>query len=177
MKVCIGFILLIFSSINIAYSQNVTLDELIKLKNYHNKVKVEEFLSLKGWTFYKSTQQWASDNRTIIIYALNPVGPDNSAKCYISHFFEELSATGSIKVETSSLNKYNEYLTRIKSLKCKLIDSFNEDDFIRKISQGNTTTFVVDIRKQNYFGPNVTVYSVFVMDNYVYENEFYQVLD
>jgi hypothetical protein len=174
-----SFLVIWFIFINIISSiaQSITLDELIKLKNFDDKVNVEEYLSVHGWTFYRSKEQTDFSDRDIIIYAYNPVGPDNSAKTYITHYFDGLSISGSIKIETSSLTKYNELLARIKSFNCQLISSLSEYDFIRKIYQGKTTTFVVDIEKKVYFEVNVTVYSILVMHNYDYECCFEDVLD
>jgi hypothetical protein len=161
--------LLFLAPFTLIYSQNVTINDLITLKNFDDKVKVEEFLAMKGWTFYSSSVQTDFNDRDIIIYAYNPVGPNNMATCFIHQYFENIAASSSIKIETTSLPKYNEYLNKIKSFGCTLLSSENTDGSIKKVYQGKSTTFEIKVLSQTFNESTVTVYSILISHNYDYE--------
>jgi hypothetical protein len=167
MKIKVLLLLLLFSLTS--YSQNLTLDEVVGLRK-KNIANVEEFLTAKNWSYIGSNEP-ESDKLGNARFAYGKSSYDDKAEAFIKYLYSENTGRKRISFQVHKKDKYNLYLTRIKSLGCKLIKSKISDGGIEKVYQGATTTFIIDVNTQSekYSSATTTVYHFFIIENSDYE--------
>ncbi len=167
MKTNIAILLLFFCLTS--YSQNLTLDELIRLRK-KDIAGVEEFLTAKNWSFL-SSEEPKSDTLGSATFAYGKNDYDDKAQSFIIYYYSDNSWFKRIFIQVVSKEKYNFFLARIKSLGCKLIDSSISDGRIKKVYQGATTTFIINIssKKEEIFEVTKSSYHINIIENYDYE--------
>lgn len=155
----------------ISYSQNLTLEELLALRK-KDLPTAEEYLTMKKWQFISSSNQ----NNVFYkgSFAYNKNSFDDSAESFISLYTSEQPKRNRLDIQIHKTEKYNSYITRIKVLGCKLIDSKIEYDEIKKIYQGATTTFIITTStvEDEVYTATSTVYHIFILENVEYELYF-----
>lgn len=94
----------------------------------------------KNWNLYS-----VKDDQIAFSYNQNEY--TNSAESFITiySFINEGESQNWVNVEFNSKEKYNDYIAKIKSYGCKLIDSEMTEDGFKKVYQGITTTFSIEI--------------------------------
>lgn len=144
-------LIIIFIFCNQLFSQNLTIDELINLRD-SNISSVEEFLSGKQWKLIKSEEP-TERNFGSIMFAYNKSDYDNSATSFVRYIYSNTSYTRRIGIQINSLEKYNSYLSRIKQvIGCKLISTKINDDGILKVYGCKGITFMVKVKStSNYY--------------------------
>ena len=138
MKHFIIIFLIYFGSVN---AQNITLDNLINLRS-KNLAEVEEYLSMKNWSFLKTTNETTLKN---VIFTYNKNDYSDYAQSFITYMYSDYDDPSRIYMQLSNKDIYNEYISRLKSFNCKLVESSAVEGNVVKVYQGKTTTFVVTI--------------------------------
>jgi hypothetical protein len=156
MKKILALFLFLFAFI--AKSQNITLDELINLKK-HNLAYVEEYLTKKGWRYMGSEEEKYYD---VTMFAYSSSYNPYDFSVIFCNLIPYSDSTISVGIMTANRDKYTNYLDRIKSFGCKLIDSSTEKDALKKVYKGATTTFEVTIY-------NTPLYTIFIYSNEDYD--------
>jgi hypothetical protein len=125
---------LIFALCTIScYSQNLTLDEILTLRK-KDLAGVEEYLSMKGWSFV-SSKEGSDESLGNADFAYNKGSFNNKAEAFLIYLFSKSSEYKRITLQISKKEKYTSYLTRVKSFGCKLIDSEINDGSIKKYTK------------------------------------------
>ncbi|MEM0543810.1 hypothetical protein WFZ85_14410 [Flavobacterium sp. j3] len=155
----------------ISFSQNLTLDDLISLRK-KKLANLEETLTLKGWSFIKGNEP-GYENLGKATFAYKQSSFEDKAESFINYIYSETSTTKRINIQMHKKDKYNLFLTRIKSLGCKLLDSKIDGGNIKKVYQGATLTFMISISTQkDDFSSTSTVYHFLILENSDYINNF-----
>lgn len=167
------FSLLLIFLWNINYSQNLTFEEINKLRK-KNFIEVEEFLTTKNWVIIASNMDVSKElDNVVFAYKKSSIGDE--AESFITyHFTEHSSKRKRVAVQLHNIEIYKNYLSKIKSYGCKLINSSVEEDQIKKVYQGATTTFIitVSIVKNQDSLVTQTKYGFFIVDNSDYYENF-----
>ena len=152
-----------------AFSQNVTLDELLSLRK-GNLAIVEEKLTNKGWDYSNGTEA-ETDALEQATFAYKKSFDGTRAESLILYINNENWHRISIHISQKSI--YNSYLARIKSLGCKLIKSKISNGAIEKVYQGKTMIFKITISSEtNDNGFKSTLYNIFILEYADYKNNF-----
>lgn len=152
-------------------SQNLSIDELSSLrkKSFGN---LEEVLSIKNWSFLKGSEE-TTEKMGTATFTFNKMEYNDEASAFLEFYYDnsenEELCNHKINLQFFDKAKYNNYVSRLKSLGCKLIKSKIEDGNIVKIYQGSTTTFQISIvSEKDLLGTTNTTYNLFIMDNVDY---------
>ena len=166
MKKLLLFVLL--ASFSFGYGQNVSLSQLMSLRTM-DLDDVEMFLMEKGWN-YKDGEEETEDGLGYINFIYGTNGDFNYAKSFFTRFYSNYRGDR-ITLQTSSKDKYLEYLNAVKSFKPTLIYSGNEDAFFTKIYQGATTTFIFrTTTTDNNLGDTNSAWLLTIMENNDFDN-------
>lgn len=170
MKKLAFFFVIIYNSLN-SFGQNVTVDELAKLRK-SSFALVEETLSSKGWTFLNGSDP-SEENFGSATFAYGKNSFSDEAVAFLSFNYDNSEGqdicSHRISLEFFNKEKYNLYLSRLKSLGCKLVKSTIENGNITKIYQGQTTTFLITIvADRDSFGGTTTRYQFLIVGNVDY---------
>ena len=170
MKKIFSFIL--FSISTLCNSQNLTLDELVSLRK-KSLVSVEESLSVKGWNYIKGDSP-EFDKLGSATFAYKKSSYDDKAQSFITYFYSDNSTEKKISIQINSKEKYTSYLTKIKALGCKLIDSEMSEGSIIKTYQGKTTTFKIEVTTviEEFSSSTKTLYYIVLLDNKYYNRQY-----
>jgi hypothetical protein len=154
-----------------AYSQNLTVDNLLKLRKSEIGY-VEEFLTSKGWSFTRAEEP-TDDNMGTATFAYNKNNYNDNAECFLTFLYSHSIERKRVGIQIINSQVYNSYLSEIKRLGCKLIDSKVEDNAIIKVYRGQTTTFKITTStlKNEFEGTN-TFYYILICDNIDYAFNF-----
>ncbi len=144
-------------NINI-FSQNLSLNEIISLRK-KNLADFEEYLNSRGWKFESSEKGKLVNS---ISFTFNKREINNRAESFIDLKFKSDYSLVILNIQISNQTKYNEYLTKVKSKGCKLIDSEITNDGIIKIYQGPDTTFRFEASKAENESLNSSAYIYFL---------------
>lgn len=168
MKILFTLIILFFS-LNI-FSQNLTLDEVMNLRK-KSIANCEEYLTSKNWNLISSKSGKKDYKLGNLIFAYNKNPFDDNAESFIYFYYSDFSDRKRIKIQLIQPQIYNNYIDRIKSFRCKLIDNKVNDDGIVKTYQGATTTFIITIStpKDVTNSTSSTLYYFLIIDNSDYE--------
>jgi hypothetical protein len=129
MKKRITLILIILSTV--CFSQNITLDEVLKLRK--NEIGyVEEYLTGKGWDFLEAKEP-TEDNMGTATFAYKKSNYDDAAQSFLYFIYSGYSDRKRIGLQINKVEIYNSYLSRLKNLGCLLIDSKIKDGEIIKV--------------------------------------------
>lgn len=170
MKMNFFNIIFLIATINI-YSQNLTIDEIISLRK-KDITEVEEFLNTKKWSLLNANQP-DNEKLGLMAFSFGKNEFDDKAQAFLGYYFSENSELKRIDFDFFDKIIYNNYLTRIKSLGCKLIDSKVNDGEITKTYQGSTTTIKITIgTKKNDFNSTYTFYNFFIVSNEDYNTNY-----
>jgi len=151
-------------------SQNLSIDELIKLRK-NDIGYVEEYLTGKGWSFLEASEP-SSETLGSATFAYKKNNYDETAQSFINFLYSDFGRRR-IGIQVNKVESYNAYVTRIKALGCKLVDSKIKDGEIIKIYMGPTTTFKISTSTvKNDFDSRKTIYYVFIIDNDDYQLNF-----
>ena len=145
-----------------ANAQNITLDNLVNLRS-KNLAEVEEYLSMKNWSFLKTTNETTLKN---VIFTYNKNDYSDYAQSFITYMYSDYDDPSRIYMQLNNKDIYNEYISRLKSFNCKLVESSAVDGNVVKVYQGKTTTFVVTIMMSD--DDNQTknnLYTFYIMGN------------
>ncbi|HFG0566808.1 hypothetical protein LIT56_11205 [Flavobacterium psychrophilum] len=159
--------LFIFLLSNLTFSQNVTLDELINLRS-QNLNEIEEKLALKGWS-YENGQEPEGTKAGKVNFAYKKSQYDGTAVSFIKYYYSNSSNTRRIDIQISSIDKYNQFLSRVKSLGCKLIDSKITNNDLKKVYQNTKLTFIIVTSAYN---KNYASYWLAIFENNDYNSTF-----
>lgn len=155
--------LFFFLSLTNLFSQNLTLDELLSLRK-KQIVSAEEFLAVKNWELYSAVQPDGSTPGTIT-FSYKKYEEDKAVS-FIKYIYTNDINNNMLNILIFNAEKYKTYLTRIKSLGCKVVYSGLKENEIIKVYQGTTTTIVVKVGTQdNDFGGTTTYYSFTIASN------------
>ena len=167
-KIYIIFISFISS---ICFSQNVTLDELMKLRK-KDLATIEEQLTLKGWS-YMSGEEAGLEALGKATFAYNKGSYDDKAESFIHYYYSADLTVNRISIQIVRKDKYNTFLARIKALGCKLIDSNITSGSIKKVYQGATLTFMISVSTStDDFDATSTIYHLSILENHDYVINF-----
>lgn len=167
------FLTLLFFCFSLSnYAQNLSLEELITLRKL-DLASIEERLSAKGWTYLKG-EEATKDELGSINFAYKKKSYNESAESFCTYLYSYDSSTAIISLRLSSLPKYNEYMSKIKSYGCKLISSRIIKERIEKVYQGATTTFQISIanKETKYKTVLKTTYHLALFENSDYALHF-----
>ena len=152
-------------------SQNLTVDELLKLRQSEIGY-VEEYLTSKGWSFLEAKEP--TDERmgnATFTYKKNDY--DDTAQSFLNFLYSSYSLRKRITIQVNKVEAYNSYISRIKSLGCKLVNSKIKEGDIVKIYRGPSTTFQITTSTvTNDFNSRKTVYHFLICDNDDYIENF-----
>lgn len=155
-----------FFTFNI-YSQNITLDDAINLRN-KDVTGVEEFLTDKGWTLLSAKEQ-NETSMASIGFAYNKTSYDDRAESFIRYLYSESTETKRISWQINRKEKYSIVLGQLKAKGVTLINTKVKDGSIIKYYQGKSLTFEVSINTDTeYYGDTKTTYNIFIVTNYDY---------
>lgn len=172
MKIILISALLIINLTNVL-AQNITLDELISLRK-KNLVNVEEYLSSKKWNYLRAENP-TPENLGKVVFSYDKNNFNDEAQSFINYYYSEETNRKRIGIQLTKTEKYNDFITKIKSFGCKVIDSRIEENQIVKVYQGSTITFEVRVTTQkNDFNSTNTSYLVFIFENDDYNINFGQ---
>lgn len=168
MKKTLLFIALLLSTLSLA--QNLTLNELISLRKMDLE-DVESFLTKKGWNFKNGTEP-QSDKLGSAIFVYGTDGDYEYAESFLN-FYYSLDGTNRLSIQISKLNKYNEYLSAVKSFSPTLVKSSIENDNLQKVYKGATTTFQFTTSTSNTrYGDTKAAWGLFIVGNEDYETQY-----
>lgn len=158
---------------NIAFSQNITLSQVLSVRKL-NIGEAEEYLTQRKWKFF-GAQKPKDGYLGVLNFAYNVGTFDDKAESFINLYYSEYSSLDNrISIQLVKETKYNEYLNQIKSLGAKIIKSYVEDGDLYKIYQGSTLTYIVSTFTQEAsLYSKKTGYSLLVMTNNDYKNSSY----
>lgn len=152
-------------------SQNLSIDELstLRKKSFGN---LEEVLSIKNWSFLKGSEG-TTEKMGNATFTFNKMEYSDEASAFLEFYYDNSEnqelCNHKINLQFFDKAKYNNYVSRLKSLGCKLIKSKIEDGSIVKIYQGSTTTFQISIiSEKDVLGTTNTTYNLFIMGNVDY---------
>lgn len=151
-----------------SFSQNLTLNEVLSLKTM-SITQAEEFLTSKNWNYIgikkKTSGEFEFDS---FRFSYNQNIYTGNAESFIGLL--NIAGINLINFQVNNKYKHQEYLNKIKSYGCKLVDSGIEDGNIYKVYQGKTTTFFIDIiSNQKGSGSAITSYNYDIVPNEFYE--------
>jgi hypothetical protein len=155
----------------ICYSQNITLDDVLKLRK-NDIGYVEEYLTGKGWTFLEAKEPTDEDMGTAT-FAYKKSEFDDTAQSFLYFMYSGFSERRRLALQINRVETYNAYLSRVKSLGCNLVESKISDGDIVKIYRGQTTTIQITTSTvKNDFDSKKTVYNFFICENEDYIRNF-----
>lgn len=165
------FILLLVSLNSLeANSQNLTINQLIDLTK-KEVGQAEEYLSSRGWEMYKAKSP-KEDFLGYIIFSYQKSTLNDKAISFLTFYFNEYNDDKRVKIQVNSSSKYNEYLSVVKSLGCKLISSHVTDGDLVKVYQGATKTFIITTSTMKDVLETKTTWEFFIMNNSIYDLMF-----
>lgn len=169
MKTILAF-LFIFSGL-MSFSQNLSLDELISLRK-KELVDVEEFLTNKNWSLLSAEEP--NDNKMgIIVLAYNKSNYDDKAQSFIKYYYSNKSKNKRLNIQVNKKDIYNLYLTKLKSLGYKILNSKIENGEIIKIYEGKTIIIEITVATQKDGLENTkTYYNFFLVEKDDYYANF-----
>lgn len=166
--ILVGAFLII--TLNSVFAQNITLNELILLRK-KDIVNVEEYLSSKKWSYLKGENP-TSETFGKVIFSYGKNNYDDKAESFINYYYSGKTDRKRIEIQLSKSEKYNDFISQIKSFGCKVIDSRIEENQIIKVYQGTTITFEITITTQKEYSSTSTSYLVFIVENEDYAINF-----
>lgn len=159
-------IILLFWSIT-SYAQNLTVDEMLHLKA-ENIAGIEEYLSVKGWSLLSSHSE-TSQVHSKVSFAYNKSKDNDNAESFLNCLYSQKTGTKVLDLQLHSQDKYNRYLSAIKTLGCNLVHSKIGEDKVTKVYQGETMTFVVKVKTKKGKTSTDNIYHIFIMSNADYK--------
>jgi tetratricopeptide (TPR) repeat protein len=156
-----GFFLCLILKTDYVLSQNITLDEVISLRS-KSLSYVEEYLTLRKWQMYDVTKG-NNENMAEVSFSLNKSKFDDKAESFFNFYYDEDSKIpNKISLQIISVIKYNLFLSRVKSLgykllnseilKNKLVKTFKLNKIFIKVSTTvSKTEDILSVRNTNYF--------------------------
>ena len=167
------FSILLMLLCNIIYSQNLSFEEISKLRK-KNFTEVEEFLASKNWILIASNMDVSKELDNVVFAYKKSIINDEAESFLTYHFTEHSSKRKRVAVQIHNIEIYKNYLSKIKSYGCKLINSSVEEEQIKKVYQGATTTFIITVSTTKNTDSFVTApkYGFFIVDNSDYYENF-----
>ncbi|MBS1580558.1 MAG: hypothetical protein JST29_13070 [Bacteroidetes bacterium] len=148
------------------YSQNITLDEVINLRN-KDVTDVEEYLTNKNWTLLNAKEGYGTTMASIG-FAYNKSSYDDRAESFIKYYYSDETETKRISWQINRKDKYSILLGQLKAKGVTLLNTKVKDGSIIKYYQGKTLTFVVSIDTDTDYIETKTTYNIFIITNYDY---------
>jgi len=162
-------IILVFSNKSLA--QNLSLDEILKLRK-NDIGYVEEYLTNKGWNFLEAKEP-SEEEMGSATFTYKKSDFDNTAQSFLYFMYSGHSERKRIGIQVNKVDVYNTYISRIKSFGCTLTDSKVVGSDIVKIYVGETTTFkITTTTVTNDFNSKKTIYHFLICDNIDYLMNF-----
>lgn len=163
MKRIISLLFILASSVS--FSQNVTLEEVIGLKN-KNLLEVKNYLKDRNWEImheHFSKKLKFGDIR----FSFDNENPDREIPLYLTFYHEANEMTKNrVEFEVTSKEKFDSYLTELKSSNFSLINSKTDvNQTVDTFKDEFTTIEVKTIPVENYYGKQVTFYKFYILDN------------
>jgi len=153
---------------SIIYSQNLTMNEIINIKN-NDLVFAEEYLTTHGWEFLNA-QQPSITNMGVATFSYKKDEMSSRAESFITYIYSDSSDRRRLLIQISNQAKYNEYTKSIKSFGCKVISSKIENGEIVKTYRGNTLTFVLKSGvSKNVYSEDTATWFINIYSNWDYE--------
>jgi hypothetical protein len=153
---------------SVIFSQNISLDEVVKLRK-NDIGHVEEYLTAKDWSFLEASEP-TFETMGSATFTYKKDNYSDAAQSFLTFIYSGYSETRRIGIQINKADVYNTYLARIKALGCKLIDSKIEEGNIIKIYRGQTTTFkITTATVTGDFDAKKTTYYILLFDNEDYD--------
>ena len=148
-------------------AQNLTFDEVLSLRK-KSLSGVEEYLNSKGWAFLQATEPDNKSGSVTFTYKKSYI--NDNAQSFITYYYSDFS-NKKIKIQVVKKDVYNSYLTRIRSLGMRMINSEIENGELIKVYQGKTTTAKLSIftQQDDYSDSRKTGYQFLIMTNEDYK--------
>ncbi|WP_433812093.1 hypothetical protein [Flavobacterium johnsoniae] len=153
----------VFFGLTQTFSQNLSLDELISLRKKELS-EIEEFLTNKNWSFL-SAEEPEQDKLGLVTFAFDKSNYDDKAQSFLRYFYSDKSESKRIQIQVNKKEIYNSYLTKLKSLEYKIINSKIENGKIIKIYEGAKIIIEIRIATQKEGLDNTkTYYTLFFVE-------------
>lgn len=152
------------------YSQYLSFDQLLYL---HDKdiVGVEEYLTVRSWTFYDSKQSsYATMNVATFSYSKSEYS--DKALLWLKFMYSDISDSKRISYQLGNPTEYSNLVNRVKSAGYKLIKTNVLDGEIEKVYSNDKKTVVLSSSKSEDYFNSSTIYSLFLLDTEDYTLEF-----
>lgn len=163
------FFILTFSCV---FSQNLTLEEIVNLRNEQFK-DVKKLLLNKNWEImheHYSNEYKFGDIR----FAFDKNNIDKQMPTYIT-LYHESNEISKNRIEFSLLNKekFDSYLAQLKTSDFKYVNSKLDVNYTTEIYKNATTTIEVQTMPvENYYGKQQTFYSFLIIDSNYKKTEY-----
>lgn len=167
-KLNLVFLILFFPIIGIG--QNLTLDEILSFRN-KDLADVEEYLTVKGWDYIEGEKSSENSFGTAS-FGNGKVKGTNSTASILTYFYSQNSYRKRISIQITNKEKYNNYISKIKTLGFKLKNSKVVEGEILKLYQGKTTTIEIRVANDKFLNTGIVFYTFFIVDNLDYQNNF-----
>lgn len=164
MKLFITLLISGILSIPNAFSQNLTMSQILQIRNM-DLGRATDFLTSKNWEFIEADEE-TEDSLGSIEFAFQKNVYNDSANSFFSYYFSEVYDIRRLSLQIHNKAKYTEYLNAIKGYGCKLINSSVEDGKIVQLYRGATTTFkITSSKSQNEYGVNSQIWRIDIRSN------------
>ncbi|MEO8535270.1 MAG: hypothetical protein ABI441_16045 [Flavobacterium sp.] len=105
----------------------------------------------------------------VIVFSYKKSDYDDKAQSFLKYFYSSITKNKRLSIQVNTKEVYNSYLTRLKSLGCKIINSKIENGEIIKFYEGSTIIINVRVATlKDEFASTKTFYtfSLFEKDDY-----------
>lgn len=154
--------------INIVIGQNLSLDQLLTLRTKPLAI-VEEYLTSRNWEMLNSAAE--TDNSLgSIDFTYKKTTVSDQAESFIKYIYKiSDSSSNRIEIQVNTLNKYNNYIARLKAMGFILRKTEVKTGEIIKVYTGKGVAVKVSsLTHKNEFVTSTT-YSFFICEiNYYY---------
>jgi hypothetical protein len=155
---------------NFIHAQNLTLDQVMSLRD-KSLAEVEEFLTTRNWEMKNATEPDESNLGTAS-FAFNKNLFDDKATAFITYHYAGNVMFNRVNIQISTLQAYNLYMSRLKALNYKIVNSKVVSGQIVKVYKGKNLTVRVSSSTYNDEFATRTIYQFFICSSADYEIMF-----
>lgn len=162
MKQIISLLFILISSVS--YSQSITLEEVLELKNKNHR-EVKKYLQDRNWKImheHFSKELKFGDIR----FSFDDANPDREIPLYITFYHEANEITKNrVEFQVTSKEKFDSYVSQLKSSNFNVISSTTDaNQTVDTFKDEFTTIEMKTIPVENYHGKQVTFYKFYLLD-------------
>lgn len=170
MKYKLALLIALFFSVS--FAQSITLEEVLALKN-KNKVETKDYLTTKNWEMmhdHYSEEFKFGDIR----FSFDNKNPDRQLPVCIGFYYEGDDLTKNrIIFETSSKDKFDDFVVQFTALDFKLINSKSDVNQTTETFKNETATIEATIMPvENHDGSQKVFYKFYITDNNYIPTEY-----